>query len=59
MPAEAPVTVPFTTVAFVLLLLHVPPVVASARCVLLPTHMFDASGVIATGAVFTVTGLVT
>ena len=58
-PAVAPVTVPFTTVAFVLLLVHVPPLVASVRCVLLPTQMLDASGVIATGAVFTVTPLVT
>ena len=57
-PALAPVTVPFTTVAFVLLLDHVPPLVASVRLVVLPTHMFAVSGVIATGAELTVTGLV-
>jgi len=57
-PALAPVTVPLTTVAFVLLLDQVPPLVASVRLVVLPTHIDEFNGVIATGAVFTVTGLV-
>ena len=58
-PALAPVTVPLTTVAAVLLLVHVPPLVASVRWVVLPAQMLLFSGLIATGAVFTVTGLVT
>ena len=53
-PALAPVTVPLTTVAAVLLLVHVPPVVPSVRLVVLPTQMLAVNGLIATGAVFTV-----
>ena len=53
-PALAPVTVPFTTVALVLPLVHVPPVVASVRLTVLPTQMLAVNGEIATGAVFTV-----
>jgi hypothetical protein len=58
-PALAPVTVPLITVAAVLLLVHVPPLVASVRWVVLPAQMLLFSGLIATGAVLTVTGLVT
>lgn len=58
-PALAPVTVPFTTVAFVLLLVHVPPLVASVSVTLSPTHKLAVKGLIDTGALLTVTGFVT
>ena len=58
-PALAPVTVPFTTVAFVLLLAQVPPLVASVSVTLSPTHKLAVNGLIDTGALLTVTSFVT
>ena len=58
-PALAPVTVPLTTVALVLPLVHTPPLVASVRLTVLPTQITAVNGVIATGELFTVTGFVT
>ena len=57
-PAVTPVTVPLTTVALALLLLHTPPAVASERVVVLPVQTVAVAGVIATGAVFTETTIV-
>ncbi len=59
-PALTPVTVPdaLPTVAFaVLLLLHVPPLVAFAKVVVLPVHV-TAVPVITAGIAFTVTSRV-
>ena len=50
---------PFTTVAFVLLLAQVPPLTASVSVTLSPTHKLAVNGLIAAGALLTVTGLVT
>jgi len=58
-PALAPVTVPLTTVALVLPLVHTPPLVASVNTVVVPWQMTAVKGLIATGALLTVTGLVT
>ena len=55
-PALAPVTVPFTTVAAVLLLVHVPPPVASVSTVLVAIQMLTGvEGLMAAGSAFTVT----
>lgn len=47
-----------TVATAVLLLLHVPPLVASVIVVLVPWHMVTADGAIAAGAGFTVTVVV-
>ena len=55
-PALAPVTVPFTTVAAVLRLVHVPPPVASVSTVLVAIQMLTGvEGLMAAGSAFTVT----
>ena len=57
-PAVTPVTVPPTTVALPLLLLHTPPEVASFRVVVRPVQTEAVAGVIAAGALLTVATVV-
>lgn len=58
-PGDTPVTIPadVTVATDVLLLLHVPPVVASLSRVVRPTHI-DVTPVIDAGGIFTVTNTV-
>jgi hypothetical protein len=62
LPADTPVTTPplVTVATAVLLLVQLPPVVASARVVVEPVHTVDAPVMVATpGVAFTVIGWVT
>jgi hypothetical protein len=54
-PALAPLTVPFNTVALVLLLVHVPPDTPSVSTVVRPWQSIADEGLIADGALLTVT----
>ena len=55
MPAETPVTKPPLIVAWVLLIVHDPPVVPSVRVTVFPVHIVALAGEIGVVDVLTVT----